>query len=135
MRIRQVLGLILVSVPLLAVSAAKVDTGGQASGAIVVRNAYWAREGMVEEVYRHRVHASDVRAGLGLYRGRVLRRVGDVEGEPDVVWECEYPSPAAREADLRALSESGAFEPVLEKMGTLIEKFQRTVWRVESDAN
>ncbi len=97
---------------------------------IVVQNYYWAKDGLAEEVYRHRLHASEVRASLGLFVGRVLRRLGESDALPDVIWECEYPDAAARQADLDALSESGRFEPVMEKMGSLIERFDRAVWSV-----
>lgn len=125
---------LLVASALFVAPSAEEQSATQAERPIVVRNEYWAKEGLVDEVYRHRLHASDVRAELGLYRGRVLRRVGDSEHQPDVVWECEYPSLVARETDLRALGESGRFEPVMEKMGTLIKKFDRSVWRVSEAA-
>lgn len=101
-------------------------------GAIIVRNEYWAKPGLEDEVYAHRLHASAVRARLGLATGRVLRRLGDAEDRPDVVWECEYSSLEAREADISALHASGEFKPVMEKMGTLIDRFERSVWRVAS---
>lgn len=100
---------------------------------IVVRNAYWAKPGLEEEVYRHRLHASAVRASVGLPAGRVLQRLGGPDSAPDVVWECQYPSEAARAADVEALTASGVFEPVMERMGTLIERFERTVWRLAPD--
>lgn len=108
-----------------AVATAQDDTGP-----IVVRNAYWAKPGLEEAVYRQRLLASEVRRRLGLYTGRVLRLASGPEGQPDVIWECEYPSAAARDEDVAALSASGEFDVVTERMGTLIERFERTVWRV-----
>jgi hypothetical protein len=100
------------------------------SGSIVVRNSYWAKPGLEEAVYRHRLYASEVRREQGLAVGRVLMRLEESEGAPDVVWECEYESSEARQLDLEQLTASGAFEDVMEHMGTLIERFDRTVWRV-----
>lgn len=95
---------------------------------IIVMNQYWAKEGKIEEVYQHRLHASEVRKQLGLAVGRVLLNTStDGEG-PHVIWECEYPSKEAREKDTELLDESGQFDAVMEKMGTLIDKFQRTVY-------
>ena len=79
-----------------------------ASQRIVVQNYYYALPGKSQEVYELRLHASEVRASLGLPRGRVLRRAQDrtksaVPPPPDVIWECEYPSAAAREKDVAVL--------------------------------
>jgi hypothetical protein len=97
---------------------------------IVVQNYYWAKPGNIEAVYVHRLHASAVRDSLGLADGRVLKRIGTRGELSHVIWECEYPSMAAREADLERLEASGAFEPVTIKMGTLIEKFSRGVYHI-----
>ena len=102
----------------------------QGEGAIVVQNYYWAKEGKIEEVYQHRLHASEVRKGLGLAVGRVLKRKTTDGDLPNVIWECEYPSEEARQEDVRKLTESGAFEAVQEKMGTLIKKFDRGMYRI-----
>ncbi len=95
---------------------------------IIVMNQYWAKDGKIEEVYQHRLYASEVRKNLGLAAGRVLLNT-DPEGEsPHVIWECEYPSMEAREKDVQLLGETGQFDEVMEKMGTLIIKFKRTVY-------
>jgi len=39
---------------------------------IIVQNYYWAKEGKIDEVYAHRLYASQVRDSLGLAVGRVL---------------------------------------------------------------
>lgn len=121
---------------LLALAAVRSDAQPAAPtvGPIVVQNSYWAKPGLEDEVYRHRLYASEVRAGLGLAAGRVMRRVGGSDTQPDVVWQCEYANEAAREADVAALTASGAFEPVMETMGTLIQRFDRAVWRVAEPA-
>lgn len=98
---------------------------------IIIQNYYWAKEGKIEEVYQHRLYASQVRKELGLAVGRVLKRT-DAEGElPNVIWECEYESEEARQEDLRKLENTGKFEPVMEKMSTLIDKFDRGMYKVE----
>ncbi len=103
---------------------------------IVVQNYYYALPGRAEEVYRWRVHASDVRAKIGLARGRVLRlihepaRTSGRTNLPDVVWECEYVSLAARQADLEILAKSTEFEEVEKHMDTLIRHFERAIFEV-----
>lgn len=106
---------------------------------IVVQNYYYARPGKAEEVYRWRLHASQVRARLGLPVGRVLLRqpptgAAETDGDlPDVVWECEYADASAREADLARLTASGEFEAVEQHMQTLIRGFRRAVFSVSPD--
>lgn len=103
----------------------------QNKNTIVVHNYYWAKEGKIDEVYAHRIHASEVRKKLGLAVGKVIKRT-EVDGDlPHVVWECEYLNEEARNEDVRKLTESGAFDVVTEKMETLIKKFERGVYRIE----
>jgi hypothetical protein len=103
---------------------------------IVVQNFYYALPGKADEVYRWRLHASEVRARLGLAVGRVLRRTpaspGEAEdaGLPDVVWECEYPDAKARAADVARLDASGEFNPIEAHMETLIRQFRRVAFTV-----
>lgn len=103
---------------------------------LVVQNYYYAKPGKAEEVYRWRLHASEVRAGLGLARGRVLKRVRlsddpvDSTDLPDVVWECEYADRAARDADLARLDASGQFVPVERHMEGLIRQFRRPIFEM-----
>ena len=97
---------------------------------ITVQNYYWAKEGKIDEVYAHRLYASEVRDSLGLAVGRVLKRIENKGELSHVIWECEYPSEAARKEDLRLLTESGAFDKVTEKMGTLINKFERGIYYI-----
>lgn len=106
-------------------------------GAIVVQNYYYAKAGKADEVYRWRLHASDVRAKLGFPRGRVLHRIGaDLqavasEDLPDVIWECEYASAEARERDSRAVGANSEFQEVQKHMGTLTRRFARGRYEVE----
>jgi len=98
--------------------------------AIVIQNYYWAKEGNIEEVYQHRLYASEVRKKLGLAVGRVLKRVDSKGNLSHVIWECEYESEEAREEDIRKLTESGAFNEVTQKMETLIDKFDRGMYYI-----
>jgi len=103
---------------------------------IVVQNYYFALPGKANDVYELRLHASDVRASLGLPRGRVLRRTGDPGSStdlPDVICECEYPSIAARERDVAALGRSQQFELVEKRMDTLLQKFKRAQFTISGD--
>src|SRR5690242_18517652 len=78
-----------------------------------------------------RLHASDVRAKLGLPKGRVLRKINGTGG-PYVIWECEYASVYAREKDIALIDQSEEFKKVQEHMGTLIDKFERSIWEVDN---
>jgi len=73
---------------------------------IIVMNQYWAKEGMIDEVYNHRLYASEVRKNLGLKVGRVLLITKSDNESAHVIWECEYPSIEAREKDTQLLMES-----------------------------
>lgn len=102
----------------------------QESKNIVVLNQYWAKDGKIEEVYQHRLYASEIRRKLGLAVGRVLLNT-ELDGKsPHVIWECEYPSIEARKKDTKLLLESGQFDDVMEKMGKLIDKFERRIYEV-----
>lgn len=113
----------------LGLSLMALSSGQEADGPIVVQNQYWAKPGKAEEVYRWRLHASDVRVKLGLLRGRVLRRESESKTQPDVIWECEYPSRAARTREVELLDKSEEFKEVQRHMGTLTDKFDRVVLR------
>ena len=96
------------------------------------------RPGRAEEVFRWRLHASDVREKLGFPRGRVLRYRGSPEEMrasnelPDVIWECEYPSLDARERDTQAVIATAEFQAVQQYMRTLIRRFERGTYEVEA---
>jgi sulfonate transport system ATP-binding protein len=100
---------------------------------LVVQNYYYALPGKSNEVYELRLHASDVRGSLGLPRGRVLRRTKTANPSadlPDVIWECDYPSAAAREKDVEALRHSEEFERVEKRMDTLLHDFRRAQFTI-----
>jgi len=98
---------------------------------ILVQNYYWAKDGMIDEVYEHRMYASHIRDSLGLAVGRVLLNKAEDGKQAHVIWECEYINEEARKEDIRLLDESGAFEGVMLKMNTLISKFERGVYQLE----
>jgi hypothetical protein len=81
-------------------------------------------------VYRLRLRASAVRAQLGLPEGRVLRRIEGPEAAAYVIWEAEYADSAAREQDVARLSTNAEFDGIQKQMGTLLLRFERTVWQV-----
>ena len=105
-------------------------SSSQENKKIIVMNHYWAKDGKIQDVYEHRLYASQVRKNLGLAVGRVLLKAETDNMSAHVIWECEYPSNEAREKDVQLLSESGKFDDVMKKMGTLIDKFERTIYKV-----
>jgi len=109
-----------------------LNAQSQESKSVVVMNQYWAKDGMIEEVYAHRLYASQVRKSLGLKVGRVLLNTEQDADAAHVIWECEYSSIEAREKDTKLLMDSGQFDEVMEKMGTLIDKFERTIYEVST---
>jgi hypothetical protein len=117
-----------------AVSGNAQSTADSSAGPIVVQNYYYALPGKAEDVYQWRLHASQVRAKLGLARGRVLRRISqqaidkDSSTLPDVIWECDYPSQASRERDVERLGKSSEFDEVEKHMDTLLRKFDRAIF-------
>jgi hypothetical protein len=106
---------------------------------IVVQNFYYALPGKADEVYLWRLHASEVRAHLGLAVGRVLRKMpasgNKKEGAelPDVIWECDYPSARERAADIAKLDGSKEFDEVEAHMQTLIRKLRRAIFETSTD--
>ncbi len=100
-----------------------------AVGTLVVQNAYYPTPGYEDRVLETRLRASAVRAELGLVVGRVLRRLEGQDDAPTVIWEASYPDAEARERDVAAL-DGTAFDEVSAHMGTLLDRFARTVWEV-----
>ena len=98
---------------------------------IVIQNHYYPKPGKEKEVYEWRLHASDVRSTLGLPKGRVLRKI-TATGGPYVIWECEYASIQEREKDVALIDKSEEFKKVQEHMGTLIDKFERSIWEIDN---
>ncbi|MGA3235194.1 MAG: hypothetical protein ABSG03_02735 [Bryobacteraceae bacterium] len=81
-----------------------------------------------EDVYRVRLHASDVLEKLGLPRGHVLRRQGNSDTLPDVMWLMEYPDEAGRQRSLKTRLESPEFKAVRDEMKTLISHADLGIW-------
>ncbi|HEY5824056.1 MAG TPA: hypothetical protein VIT44_06820 [Cyclobacteriaceae bacterium] len=46
------------------------------------------------------------------------------------MWECEYASLQEREKDVALIDQSEEFKKVQEHMGTLIDKFERSIWEI-----
>ena len=103
----------------------------QDSDRILIQNHYWAKEGKIQEVYEHRLYASSVRKKLGFAEGRVLLRKSNNSSLAHVIWECEFESEEARQKDIRLLTETGEFEEIMDKMGTLIDKFERATYSLK----
>jgi hypothetical protein len=113
----------------LMISMAGGQTTPKATGTIVEQNGYFALPGKAEEVYQWRIHACDVLEKLGLPRGRVIRRQGDSDTLPDVLWQMEYPDEAAHQRNLKIRLESSEFTAVREHMKALIRKADLGIWQ------
>ena len=97
----------------------------------VVQNRYFITPGREAEGLETRHRASRVRAAEGRPVGRIMVSEGPQEGDaPAFVWECEYPDLDTRQADLDWASASADFTAVRQKMGTLLERFERLTFRV-----
>jgi hypothetical protein len=116
---------------LIAISLITVNGFCQTGKPVVVQNFYYPEPGKEAEVYKLRLQASEVRAKLGLPKGRVLKKV-DGLGGPYIIWECDYPTPAAREKDVQELSKSEEFQKVQDQMSTLLQKFERFIWEADN---
>jgi len=89
---------------------------------IVFQNRYYAKPGMADEVYRWRVHASDLLERFGIPRGVIYRGSGG--DQPDVIWQLELEPVAAALAVKRQEQRAKEFEPVMKQMGTLVRFFE-----------
>lgn len=97
---------------------------------IVEQNYYYPKPGLEDEVLRTREEASRIRQKIGLGAGRILVQNTPKKGAAYVIWQNEYETIGAREADMQARAESKEFEAIRAKMRTLIDNFERTVWIV-----
>jgi hypothetical protein len=75
---------------------------------------YFALPGKAEDVYPGRLHASDVVEKTGLPRGHVLRRQGNSNTLPGVMWLMEYPDETGHQRSLKTRPESPEFKAVRE---------------------
>jgi len=100
---------------------------------IVVQNLYFVRAGQERQALDTRRAASRVRAGAGRPVGRILVRLDATATGPAFIWECDYPDLAAREADMAWADGSAAFRAVQERMGGLLDRFERVVFQGDDD--
>lgn len=107
------------------------ETQNQPGRVIVLQVFYYAKQGKADEVFSHRQHVSDLLEKLGLPRGRAMRRVGGSDDQPDVLWECEFPTVAARDHFLEVAGASLEFVEARKYMTTLVTKAERRDWEVQ----
>lgn len=100
---------------------------------VVVENRYYIRIGLEDEGLATRRAASRVRAAAGQPAGRILLPVDDDESGLTFTWQCEYPDLAARQDDAAWADASPEFSAVRDHMGTLLERFERTVYVVDDE--
>ena len=105
------------------------QTDSKASTAVIEQAGYFAPPGKADEVYQTRIQACDVLEKLGLPRGVVLRRQGNSDTLPDVMWQIEFPDEAARQRNLKIRLESPEFGAVRDRMKTLISRGELSVWQ------
>jgi hypothetical protein len=98
---------------------------------VVVQNWYFIRPGQEDEALEVRRAASQVRAEAGQPVGRILLQTQPGAGIPHFIWECDYPDQPAREADAAWADASPAFSAVRERMGRLLERFERVTLVVD----
>ena len=104
------------------------QTASKANTAVIEQAGYFALPGKEEDVYQARIQASDLLEKLGLPRGIVLRRHGNSDTLPDVLWQIEFPDDAARQRNLKIRLESPEFAAVRDRMKTLISRGELSVW-------
>lgn len=95
---------------------------------VVVQNFYYPKPDQYQAALELRMEASAVRKKLGLVVGVILENTAPETGKPYLIWQAEYPTLQAREADTAKLAESEEFSKIQNKMGTLLDKFERMVW-------
>ncbi len=103
--------------------------------AIVVQNWYFIRSGLEAEALEVRRDASRVRRAANQPVGAILLPAMPTEGIPTFVWECAYPDQAAREADAAWADASPEFTAVRERMGELLERFERITFVVDREGD
>ncbi len=95
---------------------------------IVSLNFYYARPGNAAAVLRQRIRACDVRAALGLPRGRVCAKVKGGDDWPDTLWRLDFPDMAAQDADMAVRAASPDFEAIRIDMRQLYRRFERPLY-------
>lgn len=95
---------------------------------IVSLNFYYAHPGNEAAVLRQRVRACDVRAALGLPRGRVYAKTEGGDDWPDTLWRLDFPDMAAQDADMAVRAASPEFEAIRTGMRRLYRRFERPLY-------
>jgi hypothetical protein len=95
---------------------------------IVSYNFYYARPGNAAAVLQQRIRASDVRAQLGLPRGRATSKIEGDGDWPDVIWRLDFADMAAQDTDMRARAASAEFETIRHSMRQLYRRFERPLY-------
>lgn len=96
---------------------------------IISYNFYYARPGNAAAVLRQRLLASDVRARLGLRRGRTLAKTGGDDDFPEVIWRLDFADMAAQDADMKVRADSPEFESIRHGMRRLYRRFERPLYQ------
>lgn len=95
---------------------------------IVSYNFYYASPSNAAAVLRQRLLASDVRARLGLPRGRTISKLEGGEDFPDVIWRLDFSDMASQDADMRVRAASTEFESIRKGMRQLYRRFERPLY-------
>jgi hypothetical protein len=95
---------------------------------IVSYNFYYARPGSAAAVLQQRIKASDIRAQLGLPRGRIISKLEGDDDWPDVIWRLDFTDMAAQDADMQARAASAEFETIRQGMRRLYRRFERPLY-------
>jgi hypothetical protein len=95
---------------------------------IVSYNFYYARPGNAAAVLQQRIRASDVRAQLGLPRGRTISKIEGGDDFPDVIWRLDFAGMAEQDADMKIRAASLEFEAIRRGMRQLYRRFERPLY-------
>ena len=95
---------------------------------IISYNFYYARPGNAAAVLQQRISASDVRAQLGLPRGRTISKLEGGDDLPDVIWRLDFADMETQDADMQARAASTEFETIRQGMRQLYRRFERPLY-------
>ena len=123
--------------PLVSLWKADAAPGGQQTGPgrTVVQLAYYAQPGKEPDVLENRQRASAVLASNGVTPGRVMTKVASPRAtrnadDPDVVWEAEFPDPAALRRYEQIADANPEFVAARTRMSALTRKTERRYFEV-----
>lgn len=94
---------------------------------IVIQNLYFPKPGKEKEVYKLRIHASNILEKLGVPKGRVLERM-NIKDRPYVMWECNYHSMKERMKIIKIVNKSKRFKKIEARMGSA---FNSLTWNAK----